>query len=210
MGQINPDSSMGHMLEILGSDDTYSTYVDVGTWNGLGTTRCIMNGIERRTAPAEVWSYEANATMYQTAIQNWQMRPPSLHLINGTLHREIADLDAIHGHPAIARMRETSGDEYKQWYVGELASLMSAPIVSPPSHVDVVVLDGGEFTTGGDWDILKTRSPRVVVLDDTSAFKTYDIREELLQSSDWEVVCDIPNERNGWAIFKRVDVFHDE
>ena len=210
MGQINPDSSMGRMLEILASDDTYSTYVDVGTWNGLGTTRCIMNGIHRRKTPAEVWSYEATTNMYQTAVQNWHTRPPSLHLINGTLHRKIADLRAIRDHPGIATIRRTFGDGYTEWHAGELAALMSAPLVEPPATVDVVVLDGGEFTTQGDWDVLKTRSPRIVVLDDTSVFKSYDIRKELLQSSDWKVLCDAPEERNGWAIFKRADVFHSE
>ena len=210
MGQIAPDSSFGRVLEALAADDRYATFVDVGTWDGLGTTRCLVNGTRYRKTPVQIWSYEASVTQYEVALQNWSSCPTFLHLVHGTLHREIADITSLHDHPGIQRIRQSFGTGYSSWHIGERESLVSAPLVDPPSSVDVIVLDGGEFTTKGDWDVLKTRNPRVVALDDTMVFKTHDIRNELLKSPEWKVVKDVPGERNGWAVFKRVDVFQDE
>lgn len=210
MGQVKPESSFGRVLEALAADDRYSTFVDVGTWDGLGTTRCLVNGTRYRKTPVQIWSYEANFNQYQIALQNWNSCPPFLHLVNGTLHREIADITSFHDHPGIRRIRQSFGNGYSGWHVGERTSILSAPLVDPPNSVDVIVLDGGEFTTKGDWDILKIRNPRVVALDDTMVFKTYDIRNELLASPEWEVLKDVPDERNGWAVFRRVDVFQNE
>lgn len=210
MGQINPESSMGRVLEQLAADSSYSTYVEVGTWNGLGTTRCLMNGMKRRKIPGEIWSYEAHPDMYTTALQNWSQRPSYLHIQYGTLHRQISSLESIRDHPGIQTIVRGYGNGYTEWHAGEKRSLFTAPLVEPPACIDVVVLDGGEFTTQGDWDILKTRNPRVVALDDTMVFKTHDIRKELLQSPEWMTLHDEPTERNGWAVFKRIDVFQNE
>lgn len=209
-GQVNPESSLGRVLEAIARDEQYTTYVDIGTWNGLGTTRCLVNGMRGRKTTGEIWSYESNFEQYQLAVTNWTPCPPYLHLVNGTLHRDIVDIRGVDNHPAIRMFQRSSGTEYLHWHSGERKCLMSAPLVQPPASIDVVVLDGGEFTTIGDWNIVKERNPRVVVLDDTSAYKTWDIRKELLHSPEWVVVHDVPHERHGWAVFKRVDVFHDE
>lgn len=193
MGQINPDSAFGRALTDLSRQ--YSTICEVGTWNGQGTTRCLMLG------DAEVWSYESCPEQYQKARGFWASSPARLHLVYGTLHRKIATLDP--DHPGIREIVKHHGTEYHKWHAGEQRSLQQAPLVAPPSRADVIVLDGGEFTTQGDYEVLRSLNPKVIALDDTRVFKTHDIRKELLASPEWRVLHDELRDRNGWAIFER-------
>lgn len=207
LGQTNPDSAFGKALVELAKDERYKTYCEVGTWNGMGSTRCIIKGILRRQTPAEFWSYEASQEMYNQAVKVWDTQEDWLHLEFGTLHRSIPSLRQLEESPVIQSLLRSGswGDEYKQWYNGERMSLLSAPLAKPPPSADVVILDGGEFTTQGDWDVLSKCNPSVVALDDTRIYKTNAIRAELLASPKWDVVHDVINERNGWAIFKKID-----
>lgn len=198
-GQVAPDSLFGKVLERLAENESYRTFLEVGTWNGEGSTRSIATGIQHRNTPAEFWSYEANLEMFGKASQYWSSRPQWLHLVYGSLHGTVMSRDQVVSHPNYPLVKE----HYTLWYDDEAKCCTQSPIVLPPESVDVILLDGGEFSTAGDWEVLKKCNPKVVALDDTSVIKTSDIRKELLESSEWETVEDHPKDRNGWAIFKR-------
>jgi hypothetical protein len=71
-----------------------------------------------------------------------------------------------------------------------------------PDNIDFLLLDGGEFSTYSEWNILKNRS-KIIVLDDTLVLKCKKIREELLNDDNYELIIDYPSDRNGFAIFKK-------
>jgi hypothetical protein len=100
-----------------------------------------------------------------------------------------------------------SGDKYKQWYHDEQISVLSANIITiEEDHIDVVVIDGGEYSADGDWELLVQKTPKVVCIDDCQAVKAYHLRNRLLASKEWDVVIDEVEDRNGWIILKRKDV----
>jgi predicted O-methyltransferase YrrM len=85
MGHINTGHMFGDLLAKLGADTQFSTYLEVGTWNGQGSTQCIMKGILQMNPTATFYSLEANAEMYDKAVAFWQARGPhpQLHLLYG-------------------------------------------------------------------------------------------------------------------------------
>ena len=70
-----------------------------------------------------------------------------------------------------------------------------------PEQIDLLILDGGEFTTVPEYKVLKGRYS-IVALDDIQALKTKAIHEYLLQKEDHELIT-TDNERNGFSIFKK-------
>jgi hypothetical protein len=70
-----------------------------------------------------------------------------------------------------------------------------------PTIFDVVLLDGGEFTTYFEFQILKSRC-KILMLDDTNTDKCKLIIEELQNSDDWEVLH-TENVRNGFMILQK-------
>ena len=95
-GQINMNSKFGTCIFNICSDNTIRNIIEVGTWNGQGSTTCVMNGILKRSN-STLYSIEANSNMYNRAINFWKKydTKKNLVLINGTLHNKIADLNEL-------------------------------------------------------------------------------------------------------------------
>ena len=202
MGQINDDSLFGKIITRIASDEKYSTICEIGTWNGQGSTRCVMQGLHNRKQPFTFFSLEADKEFYDKAVRFWSPCPSSLVLLYGSLHNKIMTKGEIAMNPHFHSIK----DQYESWYEGEYKNLTQCPRVTlPVSNVDIIILDGGEFSTEEDWNILKTYNPKIVILDDTCVVKTSNIRKELIESTEWETLFDVQYERNGWAVFRRLE-----
>ena len=195
-GQIQIGSAFGQAIREIALNPKYHTICEVGTWNGLGSTACLYSGIQHRN-DARLYSIEGNRDMYQQAYKHWK-NAPNVTLLYGTLHRNIMTRSEIENHALFRKVDQ----HYFLHYESEYASCVQSPVVDVPP-CDVIVLDGGEFSTRGDWEVLQHPNTKVVVLDDTQVIKTNEIRSELLASSLWICTRDEPNDRNGWAIFVR-------
>ena len=194
-GQINLDTAFGRAIVEIASDPHYTTFCEVGTWNGMGSTRCIYEGIKGRDA--FLYSIEGDREMAIRAKEVWK-NTPRVKVEWGSLHRNVMSNDAVRHHPLFYRI----SDHYQLHYAAEVRSTVFSPIVTPPP-CDVILLDGGEFSTEGDWAALAHKNLRIVMLDDTQVIKTNQIYNSLLKSPEWKCLYDQPHDRNGWAIFAR-------
>ena len=80
IGQIRKDSVLGKQCRTYAAKETYKTYVEVGTWNGLGTTKVMYDEMKRRkdheSGGYEFYSLECNtdksdiASMYYRGEKN--------------------------------------------------------------------------------------------------------------------------------------------
>jgi hypothetical protein len=198
-GQINMNTAFGREIARIASDPRYLTFCEVGTWNGDGSTRCIYEGIKHHP-DARLYSIEGDPLMMAKAEAIWKGNS-HVTLLMGTLHRNIMTENEVETHPRFHTVR----DHYRLHYTTERRTANLTPIVKPPP-CDVILLDGGEFSTEGDWNALYHRNLRVVMLDDTQVIKTNRIMIELLTDPGWKCLRNEPNDRNGWAIFERVEV----
>jgi hypothetical protein len=71
-----------------------------------------------------------------------------------------------------------------------------------PEKIDLLILDGGEYTTYPEWIKLKDRT-KIVVLDDSNILKCKKIRQEILDSKNYDTIFDDLNIRNGFSVFKK-------
>ena len=191
LGQINLGSTLGDYISSLAKLPEVQTVVEVGAWNGLGSTRCVLDGL----AGKEDYlfkSYECNLDMYVKAVGNNNLNA-NFQIIHGKLveERDITDWFDIN----------TLTAEQLGWLKGDLHWMSSSPNVfhTIPEKIDLLILDGGEFSTYKEWLLLKDRVT-YVVLDDVLCLKTKRIRQELLGTC--EILLDCLTERNGFFIGK--------
>jgi hypothetical protein len=72
-----------------------------------------------------------------------------------------------------------------------------------PNIFDVIFLDGGEFTTYYEYQMLKDKC-NYLLLDDINTNKCFKIVEDIYNNLDkWEILFDDRNERNGILLCKR-------
>ncbi len=161
-GMINRGSVSGEFIYNLVKDPTVKTIVEIGTWNGLGSTKCIYDGIvESNKKDYYVLSLECNLTFHNNAKMN--LLPLSnFHLIYGT----ITTLDEIL--PKLNSEVEKNAASKLPWISEEYLHLKNAPNVFHmiPEKIDFLILDGGEFSSYLDFQKLYKRS-HFIYMDDT-------------------------------------------
>lgn len=187
-GQIGQDSTFGRLLSIAAADPAVSTIVEIGTWNGRGSTQCILSGLDVSSEKTFV-SVEANRRMYELAKKNLS-GSGQVDLVWGSLVDE-ADLDTSE----LTQEEET-------WLQQDRESIRLAPNVleTVPNRIDLLLLDGGEFSTHAEFHFLKDRVTKWLFLDDTRTRKNHKVRDWLHSpaGASFTLVFE-SSDRNGWG-----------
>lgn len=197
-GQITRSQLFGDLLYKYAKSDDIKNIVEVGTWNGMGSTKCIIDGLlERTNDNYNFITIELYPEQYQLALKNLSnYLSDKIRILNGKLieYDEVFWFD----HSKL-NMEDAHA---KLWYDKDMQYIKEQPniIDELPKTIDLLVLDGGEYTTYPEYKKLKSRS-RIIALDDTAIHKCSQIRNELI-SEGHRIVCDRLHERNGWTIFE--------
>jgi hypothetical protein len=96
--------------------------------------------------------------------------------------------------------------DYEYWNVIDFNNMKDKPLFLErkeiPEKFDVLFLDGGEFTTWYEYQLLKDKCS-VIIMDDTNVCKCKKIVNELKNQPDqWKLLLE-SKDRNGYASFER-------
>ncbi|MBX2867327.1 MAG: class I SAM-dependent methyltransferase [Acidiferrobacterales bacterium] len=212
-GQINLNSVFGQAIFEIAKNPAYLNFLEIGTWNGEGSTVCIMNALLRRNDDSKLISIETDQDQYRRAIQYWSWLeastfPYKLKLLHGKVcGASFMSREEIENHPAMQNPVKDLQVHYNRDYEKEKATYEKATLLelSLSERLDVVLFDGGEFTTYAEYLFLtENYDPKVIILDDTKTIKCSEIRSELIADEEWQSVFDDQSTRNGASIFRRV------
>ena len=195
-GQINTETEFGKALVNIAMDLENKNFLDIGTWNGNGSTYCLVLGVNLRGCSdnVKVVSVESNRFILEEASKNYRNQKDDTNFLElkwGRIAESMMTLEEIKAHPKFKDV-ET---HFNLYYETDLRDFMIAPIIKPNEDLDVVVIDGGEFCGMADWLAVEKYKPRIVALDDTSVMKTCDVMDLLKKSKEYEVIQE-GNERN--------------
>jgi len=203
-GQITIHDDAGRtIVELLQREceNTIQTVVEIGTWNGLGSTLCIMHGIQGKHV--KFWSLECNREKHIAALENLSdYMNENIHLIWGS----IVDISGITSEKYLSHFPTlASSPVLKKWFDIDIANCMECPscLSELPEKIDFLLLDGGEFTTFYEFQKLFDRCSQYIALDDTTVDKCREVHRILSESSEWSEIVSLKM-RNGFSIFKKV------
>lgn len=204
-GQHEASDFGNHIYSLLKEKDGPKRWVEIGTWNGKGTTQCLLRGLSQREIKdgVQIVSYEADPFFYTTAKKNLERNEfytKSFFLYHGRLPCDRSFIDETE----IPDSDKYESSHYHLYFEREKQIYSSAKQIQPPFSPDVVILDGGEYAGYFDWLSIDKSSLRYVFLDDINVFKNRTVNKELEESSDWVLVAGNKHDGNGWAIFKRL------
>lgn len=203
-GQITQETPFGKGIYDLSQIPNIHTILEVGTWNGQGTTECIVGGILRRDdiRDCHVYSVEASRYFYEKACQYWNTKGYSfLHLLYGRVSDTIMLKDEIEKHPMFSSVKT----HYDRWYSKDVIDFNIGPKLKYlPKKIDMIILDGGEFTGEGDAELIDIHSVDYVCLDDTLSMKNSSVLKNLKEKG-WTILLE-GNDRSGFAILKRPEI----
>jgi len=203
-GQINRGSKLGELIYDLCKQDDIKTIVEIGTWNGLGTTKCIHDSIvENNKKEYEVYSIESNEKYYNMAINNLS-KLKNFNIILGRII-EVEDLlDINNSEDKFFNLYDKKTQN--TWLVEDVNNYKNIPNILNilPENIDLLILDGGEFSSLSEYNILKDRC-KYFVLDDTNVLKNHEVANIMRNNKNYEILHDEINDRNGFLISKKND-----
>jgi hypothetical protein len=201
-GQINIGSQLGDIIYEFCKRDEIVNIVDIGTWNGLGTTRCIYQAIiDSNKKNYLVKSIETNTKFYEIAKNNIPYID-NFTLINGRIieSSDLVDIDKCNDH----FFNEYNRDTQKEWLKKDIEDYNNIPNVLSllPKNIDLLILDGGEFSTLAEFNILKDIT-RFFILDDTKCIKNYEVSNFIRNNKSYNIIID-SNDRNGFLVAEKI------
>lgn len=195
-GHINLDSNAGNLLYEYSKRDDVNIIFEIGTWNGLGTTNCIYEAIKGTNK--KLITCETNLAMYQTAKSNLQNKS-EITLYRGKVTDEMVDLDEFDD----SFHQKYSKEEKLKWKLNDFEDMKQTECILSkiPEKIDLLVLDGGEFTSYHEYLLLKARS-KYIFLDDTVAPSIKNHKSRLDMIKNHTTIIDCTYERYGYYLGK--------
>lgn len=193
-GQITSKDSVGRWIAHLSSLPEVQSIVEIGTWNGRGSSACIIRGVRARAADSgrgvQCLGLEVDKKMHARASR-YLSRFPWFAVVNGSIVNE-NQLDRAY----------LSGTEI-EWLAEDVRRIREAENLASKilPKIDLLILDGGEFSTYAEFKLLEGRltGGGWLVLDDTKTRKCSRILTEVKLNPGFSVVYE-SDERNGVAV----------
>lgn len=197
-GQISHESDIGRFISSVSNEVNNKVFLEIGTWNGLESTRVFLENLARRSDVTFLYSLESNLKFFRQAKKNNKnFKFNRSHFF--PIYGNIVDIDNLYTDNLV-------GDESK-WLEQDISDYSSAPNVYNliPNYLDVILLDGGEFSIFFEFKKLAShlRIGGYLILDDTKTRKNKNTLEFLRQTSKY-LIKEISSERNGTALIVKV------
>jgi hypothetical protein len=205
-GQINLNTNFGKIINNISLLQENKVFLEIGTWNGQGSTYCVMEALLKRKEQVKFYSLECNKFKYIEAVNLWKniLKNNFNNGILNLLHGRVVEIGEIYKREEIKNLEGFFEDWYK-WYDDDIESFNDCENITSqiPNSIDVLILDGGEFSTFAEFNKLFPITKNYIILDDCNILKCREIYKILKKNNDWELVNEDLNDRNGYAIFRK-------
>ena len=199
-GQIQNDIFSQRIREFA-KDPAYKTFLEIGTWNGLGSTKQFADEFAHRTDDYIFYSLECNKdkSLYAKSLYKDNDK---IHILNEVIFNdEPRDFYEIFPQCKVNAI-------YKRWNDVDMINMNQCNLFLDrhglPEIFDIILLDGGEFTTYFEFQKLKDKC-RYLLLDDINVDKCTLIVKEIEANPDkWQIIEKNTTTRNGFMICKNL------
>tara|TARA_R100001230_G_C5689594_1_gene202245 strand:- start:6187 stop:6843 length:657 start_codon:yes stop_codon:yes gene_type:complete len=199
-GQICYDD-FSKEIKNYASNSNYKHFLEIGTWNGLGSTAAFSKGFEERNDDYIFYSLECNKDKCIDASKLYTDND-KIHILNEVIWNE-EPKDFYEIFPQCL-----TNEMYKHWNEVDIINMKKCKLflnrTDLPEIFDVILLDGGEFTTYYEFQILKERC-KILMLDDVNVDKCKLIVEEIKSDPSWKIIKS-DTVRNGYLIAERLNL----
>ena len=198
-GNIRRDTKSGRLIENVIYEHSLRKILEIGTWNGLGSTNTVIDILEDLNEDYSFISIESDKIFFDQAKKNLKKK------MNKNIQLKLGRIIEIDELPDIENINFGEVGlipKNKEWFIQDLRRYKKVKNIynELPSEFDLVILDGGEFSTYPEFLKLYKKT-KFIALDDTETYKQYDVLKFIKNNSGFKLV----SETSGFAIYKVSD-----
>tara|TARA_B100000902_G_scaffold249357_1_gene235965 strand:- start:493 stop:1179 length:687 start_codon:yes stop_codon:yes gene_type:complete len=179
-GQITINSESGRLLHNFISNNEIVDILEIGTYNGLGTTKLILDAMKAKNTEFNFTSIESDKIFYKEAVKNLKSHS---NLVNIKLGR-IIEINELPDIESIEFEKHGLTPANKEWYIQDLRRYKKIKNIFSelPNYFDFIVFDGGEFCTFQEFIKLSSKT-KYFALDDINTYKQYEVLKYISENT---------------------------
>ena len=128
-GQIKDDQLKNQLIDLISKNEV-NNIVEIGTWNGLGSTTMLLNIIKDSNKNINFYSIESDLLCFKAAKKNLKNNLEKVNLILGRVH----ELDDLHYVNKSVIYDFGYGDKEYEWFFQDLRRYKKIMIPLPKNR----------------------------------------------------------------------------
>jgi hypothetical protein len=172
-GLIRRDTESGKLIEKVILENSLVNILDIGTWNGLGSTKTLLEILKDNFESYSLVSIETDKIFYRQALKNLKpLLNPSTQLLLG----RIIEIDELPESFDIDFEAAGLIPDNVEWLIQDIRRYKKVENVfdSLPTQFDFILFDGGEFSNYSEF-LKLYKTTQYFGLDDTNTYKQYEV-----------------------------------
>jgi|688.fasta_scaffold88598_2 hypothetical protein len=206
MAEITLNDEFGQAIRDTIIEHKYCTNLEIGSWDGSGSTQCFIAGMNKLDKPKVLQCVEINHDRFKILVDTVKEEYVDRHLMSSVDKYTFLpkSFDDVWLSPYNKISLTYSRALVKSWFDHDVQHLpdigfLTSEYVLP--KYDAVLIDGSEFTGYSEFMLLKDKTTCFMLDDVFSAYKCNQIFHELIRNDSWSLIKSNQNLRNGYAIF---------
>ena len=197
-GQMDIKSERGALIYDFIKNNEIENVLDIGTWNGLGSTTVMYEALKSKNIKFEITSLETDKIAHKNALKNLRGKS-EITLILG----RIVDLEELPDINKINFEKHNLISENVEWFIQDKRRYKKTKNILPSlkESFDFILFDGGEFSTFAEFKKLFKRT-KYFALDDVDTYKQYDVLSYINKHKEKFLLI---SQTNGLCIYKNIN-----
>ena len=178
-GQIKIDTPPGKLLYNFIEKNDIKNVLEIGTWNGLGSTIVLYDALKGNGGKFSITSLETDKIAYKNAKKNLKNRK-EINLLLG----RITEINEMPEPSSIDFIKHNLNPENIEWFYQDLRRYKKTKNVFEllDTDYDLILFDGGEFSTFAEFEKLYQRT-KYFCLDDIDTYKQFEVMKYIDKNS---------------------------
>ncbi|MEA3211416.1 MAG: hypothetical protein QOE70_4473 [Chthoniobacter sp.] len=215
-GEIKNDAFYDALRELAMLPDVASI-LEIGSSAGGGSTAAFVSGLKERSTKADLFCMEVSAARFSQLQATYQdFAFVHCYNVSSVPVSEFASYEtvgtfcdsvqsALRAYPKATVLGWLDADlDYVRSHGCDLNGIQLIKAERGIDAFDLVLIDGSEFT--GEAELRHVYGSRYIALDDINAFKNWTNYFQLKDDPNYELISENRSVRNGFCVFKRVEL----
>ena len=197
-GQIKLSTPPGKLIYEFIKNNEINNVLEIGTWNGLGSTLVIHDALSTKNKTFTLTSLETDKIAFKNAKKNLKDKVG----INLKLGR-IVEIDELPNPDSIDFRKYNLNPENIEWFHQDIRRYKKTRNILEDldNNYDFILFDGGEFSTFAEFKKLYKKTS-YFCLDDLNAYKQYEVLEYIKNFPDKFELIDVVEDLGIYKVIK--------
>ena len=189
-GLLKIDSSAGSLLYRFIKNKDINNVLEIGTWNGLGSTLVLFEALKNKKEHWSLMSIETDKIAYKLAKKNLKSKLGIILKLG-----RIIEINELPDPQLIDFRKHNLNPKNIEWFFQDIRRYKRTKNIFSEleNSYDFILFDGGEFSTFPEFKKLHLRT-KYFGLDDIHTYKQYDVLQYIKKKPElFELIDSVKN-----------------